>query len=61
MTGKDRALVQELEAKIEALKARFPAHSIPPAMMAALDDLETQLAAAIKRQADKNQENKSSN
>ena len=41
-------LIRELERKIEALKVRFPAHSIPPALMAELDDLEEQLAQAKK-------------
>jgi len=42
-------LIRELERKIEELKARFPAHSIPPALMAKLDELEAQLILAIKR------------
>jgi hypothetical protein len=35
--------IAELERRIEELKKRFPAHSIPPALMAELDELEEQL------------------
>lgn len=38
--------IKELETRIEDLKARLPAHSIPPRMIAELDDLEDELAAA---------------
>ena len=41
--------IEELERRIEDLKKRLPAHSIPPAMMAELDDLEDQLAEEIKK------------
>lgn len=46
----DRELrIEELRCKIEALKKRFPAHSIPPALMAELDELEEQLEKELKR------------
>jgi hypothetical protein len=35
-----------LEARLADLKARLPAHSIPPAMMAELDEIEDQLDQA---------------
>ncbi len=35
--------VQELERQIADLKSRWPAHSVPPAMLEELDDLEEQL------------------
>lgn len=35
-----------LEARLADLKARLPAHSIPPAMMAELDEIEEQLDQA---------------
>ena len=35
--------IAELEAKIEELKERFPAHSVPPHMLIALEDLEEEL------------------
>lgn len=44
--------IAELTRRIEDLRKRLPAHSIPPAMMAELDELEEQLAAEIARQAD---------
>ncbi len=49
MNANSEKLIRELEARIEALKARFPVHSIPPALMAELDELEEQLAEAKKR------------
>lgn len=38
--------IAELERQIEELKSRLPAHSIPPAMMAQLDELEEALERA---------------
>ena len=38
-----KSRIKELKRRIEDLKARLPAHSIPPAMMAELDELETEL------------------
>jgi hypothetical protein len=35
--------LETLERKLEDLKARLPAHSIPPSMMMELDELEEQL------------------
>ena len=35
--------IEKLKRQIEDLKKRFPAHSIPPALMAELDELEEQL------------------
>ena len=46
MMSTDR--VKELEKEIENLKKRWPAHSVPPAMMAQLDALEQELAQALK-------------
>jgi hypothetical protein len=42
MTEPDRT--EKLRRQIEELRARFPVHSIPPALMAELDALETELA-----------------
>ncbi len=36
--------IKELEKRIAELKKQFPAHSIPPALMQLLDDLEDELA-----------------
>lgn len=41
-TGK----IKEIEEKIGDLKARWPAHSIPPSMWQQLEDLEAELEAA---------------
>ncbi len=41
MTDKER--IAELEAEIAALKARLPKHSVPPAMIVELEDLEDEL------------------
>jgi len=38
--------ITALEARLADLNARLPAHSIPPAMMAELDDIEEQLTQA---------------
>ena len=38
--------VRELEKMIADLQARLPAHSIPPRMIEALEDLEEELEAA---------------
>jgi len=42
--------IQALKKQIEDLKNRLPAHSIPPAMMAELDEFEEQLADEIKKE-----------
>jgi hypothetical protein len=39
---KERIL--QIQRQIEDLKKRWPAHSVPPAMMQELDDLEAELA-----------------
>jgi hypothetical protein len=39
-------LIASLEARIADCQARLPAHSIPPTMLAELDDLDEQLAEA---------------
>jgi hypothetical protein len=36
--------LEEVEARLADLKARLPAHSIPPSMMMQLDELEEELA-----------------
>jgi hypothetical protein len=37
------ARVAELEKQLADLQARLPAHSVPPSMIAELDDLEEEL------------------
>ena len=41
--------IRDLEAKIDDLKKRWPAHSVPPMMMQELDDLEDELAKAMRQ------------
>jgi len=38
--------VREIEEKIADLKARWPAHSVPPSMWQQLEELESQLEEA---------------
>ena len=42
--------IKKLEAQLADLKARLPAHSVPPSMMIELDELEDELAALYTRQ-----------
>jgi tRNA-Thr(GGU) m(6)t(6)A37 methyltransferase TsaA len=42
--------IQQLEQQIADLKKRWPAHSIPPAMMEELDALEEELLEEIQKQ-----------
>lgn len=44
--------IAELEHAIEALKARLPKHSTPPAMIVELEDLEEELAALMESAGD---------
>jgi hypothetical protein len=45
----NNAYIHELEEKIAELKKRWPAHSVPPALMRELDDLEEELAEALEQ------------
>jgi hypothetical protein len=40
--------IKELEKRIEELKKQWPAHSVPPAMLLQLDELEEELERAKK-------------
>jgi len=40
--------VKEIEDKIADLKARWPAHSVPPSMWQQLEELENELEEAQK-------------
>ena len=46
----DSRKVTEIEAEIADLKARWPAHSVPPSMWQRLEELEDELEAAKKEQ-----------
>ncbi len=45
--------IKEIETKITDLKARWPAHSVPPRMWQELEDLEEELEKAKKAAKDK--------
>jgi hypothetical protein len=47
-----------LKRLIEDLKKRLPAHSIPPSMMAELDEMEEKLAIEIKKVRQTHQDQK---
>jgi len=42
--AQEKTKIERLEKRLADLKARMPAHSIPPSMMIELDELEEQLA-----------------
>ncbi len=41
-----------LEEEIEALKEQWPAHSVPPAMLMRLEELEDDLESALREVGD---------
>ena len=43
--------IEEIEAELEDLRGRLPAHSVRPHMMIRLEELEDELAEAKKRAA----------
>lgn len=45
--------VKEIEDKIADLKARWPAHSVPPSMWQQLEELEEQLEEVKRVETDK--------
>ena len=49
--NKQKQQIAALEARLADLKARLPAHSIPPAMIVELDDLDEALALARRQLA----------
>ncbi|HEY95231.1 MAG TPA: hypothetical protein G4O15_09890 [Dehalococcoidia bacterium] len=44
--------IKEIEEKIADLKARWPAHSVPPSMWMQLEELEEELEEIIKAKKD---------
>lgn len=52
---KEEDRVKEIEAQIADLKARWPAHSVPPNMLMQLDELEDELELARQALAEKKQ------
>lgn len=51
MTSRSRQTdrIRELNSRIAELKARLPRHSVPPAMLMELEDLEEELAQLVSR------------
>jgi hypothetical protein len=45
--------IKEIEERLAALKKQWPAHSVSPAMLQQLDDLEEELEKAKKEAAEK--------
>jgi hypothetical protein len=43
------ARIEELKKQIAELEARWPAHSVPPAMLQQLEDLEDELEEELKK------------
>jgi hypothetical protein len=43
--------IKELEKQIAELKSRWPAHSVPPAMVQQLDELEEELEQELEKQS----------
>jgi hypothetical protein len=43
--------IEELKKQIADLNARWPAHSVPPAMLQQLEDLEEELARELREAA----------
>ncbi|MFH2039929.1 MAG: histidine kinase [Chloroflexota bacterium] len=41
--------IRELKERIADLKQRWPAHSVPPALMLELDELEDELARVLEQ------------
>jgi hypothetical protein len=50
--------LEELEKQLADLQARLPAHSIPPSMIAELDELEEALAQARQQQTEQTTQGK---
>lgn len=48
--------VKEIEERLAALKKQWPAHSVSPAMLQQLDELEEELEKAKKAQVQKSDE-----
>ncbi len=47
-TPMNASRIETLKAKIEELRQQLPAHSVPPAMLIELEDLEDELAAELE-------------
>jgi hypothetical protein len=56
MSGDRTARISELERRIADLEARLPRHSVPPAMLIQLEELEEALERARSQAAPDNQQ-----
>lgn len=54
MSGIQR--IKELEEQIADLKRQWPAHSVPPAMLQKLDELESELELECKKMENDNED-----
>ena len=54
MSGIQR--IKELEEQIADLKHQWPAHSVPPAMLQKLDELESELELECKKMENDNED-----
>ena len=52
-------LISQMERQLADLQARLPAHSIPPNLIAEMDEIDDQLNEAKSQLAAMNEENKS--
>ena len=52
----DSERIRELEKQIAELKQRWPAHSVPAAMLQQLDDLEEELEREQKKASEEEEE-----
>ena len=52
-------LISQLERQLADLQARLPAHSIPPNLIAEMDEIDDQLNKAKSQLTAMNEENKS--
>jgi len=48
--------IKELEKQIADLKRQWPAHSVPPAMLQMLDELEEELESLRKKKEEEEQD-----
>ncbi len=48
--------IKELEEQIADLKRQWPAHSVPPAMLQKLDELESELELECKKMENDNED-----
>ena len=51
-----RRKIAELESRIDSLKMRMPAHSVPVSMMQELEDLEEELAKMNRNSTGRDQD-----